>query len=122
MLKKTNLAHAFGLFEDAWNPKIVAEINDMQLKLVKLRGEFVWHLHEREDELFLVVDGELVLQLRDGNVALSTGEFIVIPRGVEHKPRAVGECRVILLEPSTTVNTGNSESDRTVKDVERLDV
>lgn len=121
MLAKKNLAALFATFEEAWSPRVAADVNDMQVKLVKLRGEFVWHRHEREDELFLVVNGFLRMQLRDGEVAVGPGEFVVVPRGVEHRPVADGECQVVLLEPRTTLNTGDVVNERTVRDPERIE-
>jgi mannose-6-phosphate isomerase-like protein (cupin superfamily) len=116
-----NLAEKLGRFAEYWSPKIVGEVNDMHVKLVKLKGEFVWHHHATEDELFLVVHGRLCMQLRDGDRDLEPGEFIIVPRGAEHCPRALtDEVHVLLLEPKTTVNTGNVVSERTVDDLERL--
>jgi len=116
-----NLAAKFRGFREAWSPKIVADVNDMHVKVVKLRGEFVWHAHEREDELFLVVAGRLRMQLRDGDRELGPGELIVVPRGTEHCPLALtDEVHVVLLEPKTTLNTGNVRNERTVEALERL--
>jgi mannose-6-phosphate isomerase-like protein (cupin superfamily) len=116
-----NLAEKLGRFAEYWSPKIVGEVNDMHVKLVKLKGEFVWHHHATEDELFLVVHGRLCMQLRDGDRDVEPGEFIIVPRGVEHCPLALtDEVHVLLLEPKTTVNTGNVVSERTVDDLERL--
>jgi mannose-6-phosphate isomerase-like protein (cupin superfamily) len=115
-----NLAQKFGLFSDHWSPKIAGELNDTYLKLVKLQGEFVWHQHEREDELFLVVRGTLRIQLRDRELALHEGEFTIIPRGVEHRPVADDEVWVMLLEPKTTVNTGEIQDERTVTELQRI--
>jgi len=116
-----NLAQMFGRFIDAWSPKIVGEVNDMHVKVVKLRGEFVWHHHEVEDELFLVVAGRLRMRLRDGDREVGPGELIIVPRGVEHCPVALtDEVHVVLLEPKGTLNTGNVSSERTVADLERL--
>ena len=112
--KKVNLAEKFSLFQEYWRPKIVGELNDAYVKLVKLKGEFVWHHHENEDELFLVVKGRLVIKLRDGEIVLNEGEFVVIPRGVEHCPVAEDEVQVVLLEPKTTLNTGDVRNERTV--------
>jgi mannose-6-phosphate isomerase-like protein (cupin superfamily) len=106
MIEKVNIAAKFGLFEDYWSPKVAGELNDSYVKLVKLKGEFVWHRHETEDELFLVVKGALTIRLRDGEIHLGEGEFVVIPRGVEHMPVAAEEAHVLLLEPKTTINTG----------------
>ena len=115
-----NLADAFSRFQDHWKPKIVGDVNDAHVKLVKLQGEFVWHQHEREDELFLVVKGRLVLKLRDRDLVLGAGEFAIIPHGVEHLPVADEETHVLLLEPKSTLNTGNVPNERTVPDLERL--
>jgi mannose-6-phosphate isomerase-like protein (cupin superfamily) len=117
---KVNLAEAFRRFSDHWSPKIVGEINDSHVKLVKLRGEFVWHHHQHEDELFLVIRGRLLMRFRDREVRLEPGEFIIVPRGTEHLPVAEEECEVLLLEPKTTLNTGNVVNDRTVADPEHL--
>lgn len=104
-----NLAACFAKFQDRWSPKIVGQVNDMHLKLVKLEGEFVWHAHADTDELFLVVSGELTIELRDREaVTLKYGEFFIVPRGVEHRPVATGACNVLLLEPAGTVNTGTT--------------
>ncbi|MEO8971950.1 MAG: cupin domain-containing protein [Ktedonobacteraceae bacterium] len=113
-METVNLAEKFGLFSDYWSPRIAGELNDSYLKLVKLKGEFVWHHHEHEDELFLVVKGRLCIKLRDRDIWLSQGEFVVIPQGVEHMPVAEEEVHVLLLEPKTTLNTGNIENERTV--------
>jgi len=110
-----NLAEKFAQFTDYWSPKIVGDVNEMQVKLVKLKGEFVWHHHEREDELFLVVKGRLRMQLRSGDREIGPGEFIIVPRGLEHCPLALtDEVHVVLLEPKTTLNTGNVANERTV--------
>ena len=116
-----NLAEKFSRFTDRWSPKIVGEVNDMHVKLVKLAGEFVWHRHDREDELFLVVAGRLRMQLRDGDREVGPGEFIVVPKGTEHCPLALTEeVHVLLLEPKTTLNTGNVVNERTVSALDRL--
>lgn len=119
-MDKVNLAQKFSLFADYWSPKIVGELNGSYVKLVKLKGEFVWHHHETEDELFLVVKGKLLIRLRDRDIWLEEGEFVVIPRGVEHLPIAEEEVHVLLLEPKTTLNTGNVQSERTVDNLERI--
>jgi mannose-6-phosphate isomerase-like protein (cupin superfamily) len=120
-MDKVNLAQAFSTFSDAWSPKVAGDINDAQVKLVKLRGPFHWHHHDHEDELFLVVQGRLRMGFRDRNVDLDPGEFIIVPRGVEHCPEALSEeCHVMLLEPNTTLNTGNVENERTVRDLQRI--
>ncbi|GAA3757710.1 cupin domain-containing protein [Salinactinospora qingdaonensis] len=118
--RKVNLSAAFAGFSDTWSPKVAGDINDMQLKLVKLTGAFVWHHHEAEDELFLVVNGRMRMCLRDGDVTVLPGEFIIIPRGVEHCPVAEEDCEVVLLEPTTTSNTGNVREARTVDKPERI--
>jgi mannose-6-phosphate isomerase-like protein (cupin superfamily) len=119
-MEKVNLAQKFDLFKDHWSPKIVGELNDSYVKLVKLKGEFVWHHHEAEDELFLVVKGKLVIRLRDRDVRLEDGEFFIVPKGVEHLPVAEEDVRVLLLEPKTTLNTGNVKSERTLHELERI--
>jgi mannose-6-phosphate isomerase-like protein (cupin superfamily) len=119
-IEKVNLADKLARFSDRWSPKIVGEVNDAHVKLVKLQGEFVWHHHDHEDELFLVIEGRLTIELRDGAVHLAPGEFVVIPRGLEHKPRADEECSVLLFEPKSTLNTGNAGGERTVTELERI--
>jgi mannose-6-phosphate isomerase-like protein (cupin superfamily) len=108
-----NLADKFAKFSEQWSPKVVARMNDYEFKLVKLQGEFVWHGHADTDEVFIVVDGEMTLHFRDGDVPLRAGEMFVVPRGVEHKPSAAAECRVMLVETAGTVNTGTVTSDKT---------
>ena len=112
MIEKVNVAEKLARFDERWQPKIVAAVNDSLVKLVKLEGEFVWHQHEAEDELFYVVKGRLLIQFRDGDVWLDEGEFIVVPRGIEHKPVAEEEVHVMLIEPRTTVSTGDVEDAR----------
>jgi len=101
-----NLKHKFSLFPDAWSPRVVAELNDYQVKIARLDGEFVWHSHAETDELFLCLEGSMTILLRDGEVELGPGELYVVPRGTEHKPVAVSGCRVLLIEPRGVVNTG----------------
>ena len=108
-----NLAQKFSLIGDYWKPRIAGEINDSYLKLVKVKGEFVWHHHEVEDELFLVVKGRLLMRFRDREVTINEGEFLIVPHGVEHCPVAEAEVELILLEPKTTVNTGGAGGERT---------
>jgi mannose-6-phosphate isomerase-like protein (cupin superfamily) len=116
-----NLRQAFTRVSEPWSPRIIADVNDTQVKLARLRGEFVWHHHEREDELFLVVEGRLRMQFRDGDRDLGPGELLVVPRGVEHCPLALtDEVQVLLLEPRTTLNTGNVVDHRTVHAPPRL--
>jgi mannose-6-phosphate isomerase-like protein (cupin superfamily) len=119
-MEKVNLAQKFSLFEEHWSPKIAGEINDSYVKLVKFKGEFVWHHHETEDEMFLVVKGNLVMKLRDRDIELKEGEFIIIPHGVEHMPVAKEEVHVLLLEPKSTLNTGNLKNDRTLETLQRI--
>jgi mannose-6-phosphate isomerase-like protein (cupin superfamily) len=119
--RKVDLAEAFARFHDHWSPKIAGELNDFQVKLVKLRGEFVWHRHEHEDELFQVVKGRLTMRLRSGELVLDPGQFVIVPHGLEHCPAAEEECWVLLLEPATTLNTGDVENERTVRVLGRLD-
>ena len=121
MPKKVVLAEAFRQFSDHWSPRIVGDVNDVHVKVAKLDGEFVWHQHEDEDELFLVIHGRLRMRFRDHDVVLDPGELIVVPRGVEHLPIAEeGECHVLLVEPKSTLNTGNAEDPRTVRELDRL--
>ncbi|MBS0188582.1 MAG: cupin domain-containing protein [Planctomycetes bacterium] len=115
-----NLAAAFATFGDHWAPRIAADLNGQQVKLVKFQGAFVWHSHEHEDEMFLVHKGSFTMEFRDRSVELKTGEFLVVPRGVEHRPVADLEVEVILFEPAATLNTGNITSDRTVHAPQRL--
>ena len=120
MVEKVTLAEKFGAFEEHWSPKIVAGLNDSYVKVVKLEGEFFWHHHDDEDVLFLVVSGRLRMELRDGNVILEPGELLVVPKGVEHRPVAEEETHVVLIEPKTTLNTGNVRGERTVEELERI--
>lgn len=115
-----NLSEKFSRFDDYWNPRVVGDLNDFHVKLVKVKGEFVWHHHDTEDEMFLVVKGRLLIRLRDRDIRLNEGEFTIIPKGVEHKPVAEEEVHLMLLEPRTVVNTGNVQNERTVADLERI--
>jgi mannose-6-phosphate isomerase-like protein (cupin superfamily) len=115
-----NLAEKFGQFHDYWNPRIIGEVNDFHVKAVKLKGEFIWHHHEQEDELFLVVRGTLRMRFRDREEIVREGEFLVVPHGVEHLPVAEEEVHIILLEPKTTLNTGNVTNERTVRQLEQI--
>lgn len=108
-----DIAEKLSLFSAHWSPKVVAQLNDYEIKLVKVQGEFVWHTHPDTDELFLVIDGELTIQLRDGDVRLRPGQLFVVPRGVEHCPIADGEVHAMLIEPTGVVNTGNADSSLT---------
>ena len=113
--QKINLAEKFSLFRDYYAPRIAGEVNGMHVKLATIKGDFVWHSHEHEDELFLVVKGSLLMKLRDGDITVDEGEFIIIPRGVEHNPCAAEECHVLLFEPASTLNTGNVRNEKTVE-------
>jgi mannose-6-phosphate isomerase-like protein (cupin superfamily) len=117
---KVNLAEKFAAFQDHWNPRIVGELNNDYLKLAKLKGEFLWHRHEAEDEFFLVVRGRLLIRLRDRDVWLEEGEFFIVPKGVEHLPIAEEEAHVLFVEPKTTLNTGDLVNERTVAELSRL--
>lgn len=119
-MEKVNLAEKLELFDDYWSPKIVGALNGQHVKLVKLKGEFVWHHHEVEDELFLVIKGRLTIQFRDREVVLDPGEFLIIPHGVEHKPVAEEEVHVLLFEPASTLNTGNVRGEKTVETLDSI--
>ena len=106
-MEKVNLAEKFSLFSEPYSPKIVGELNGQMVKLVRIKGPFMWHHHEHEDEMFLVVRGSFVMEFRDKEVVLNEGEFIIVPRGVEHRPNAPEEAEVLLFEPASTLNTGN---------------
>lgn len=113
VIDKINISQKLSLFNDHWNPKIVGELNGQHIKLAKLQGEFVWHSHEVEDEMFLVISGTLKIEFRDKTVEINPNEFIIVPRGVEHKPIAEKEVTIMLFEPNTTLNTGNIKGDLT---------
>ena len=115
-----NLAEKFTKFSDYWSPKIVGEVNDTYVKVVKLKGEFVWHHHDHEDELFLVTKGTLRMKFRDREAIVRAGEFIIVPRGTEHLPVADEEVHLVLLEPKTTLNTGNVHNERTLETLDRI--
>ncbi len=119
-MKTINLKEKFSLFSEYWNPRILSEVNDCQIKAVKVKGEFIWHHHETEDEMFLVVKGSLRMRFRSREAIVKEGEFIVVPRGVEHCPVADEEVHIVLIEPKTTLNTGNVTTERTVAQLERL--
>jgi mannose-6-phosphate isomerase-like protein (cupin superfamily) len=120
MIEKVNIAEKLRLFDEHWSPKIAGEVNDSYVKLVKFQGEFVWHQHEMEDEMFLVVKGNITIKLRDGDVHLSEGEYVIIPRGVEHMPVAEEEAHVLLFEPKTVLNTGDVQNERTRPQLQRI--
>ena len=119
-MELVNINEKLSQFSDHWSPKIVGELNDSHVKLVKLKGEFIWHHHENEDELFLVIKGQLLMRLRDRDVCINPGEFLIVPRGVEHMPVAQEEVHLMLLEPKTTLNTGNVRNERTVETPTRI--
>jgi mannose-6-phosphate isomerase-like protein (cupin superfamily) len=117
-VQKVNLNEKFSRVPELYSPRIVALVNDHSVKLSRIKGDFVWHRHENEDELFLVVKGKLTIKLRDEDLELRPGELVVIPKGVEHCPTAEQECHVVLFEPQTTLNTGNVRNERTVKELD----
>jgi mannose-6-phosphate isomerase-like protein (cupin superfamily) len=117
-MPKVNLSEKFGLIREYWSPKIAGQLNGQYVKLAKFKGEFVWHQHANEDELFLVTQGTLTIQLRDADVTLAEGEFFIVPAGVEHRPVAPEEVHALMLEPISTLNTGNVTNERTLKDLE----
>lgn len=119
-MNKVNLLEKFSLFSEYWSPKIAGELNGQQVKLVKFEGEFVWHKHDHEDELFFVVKGSFKMELREQTIELNEGEFLIVPRGVEHKPVADKEVWVMLLEPVTTLNTGNVLDEKTKTKLEMI--
>ena len=119
-MKTVSLAEKFRKIEDYWNPRVAGELNDFAVKLVKLKGEFVWHHHDLEDELFLVVKGTLRMRFRDHEELIRAGEFVIVPHGVEHQPVAEEEVHLVLLEPKGTLNTGNITNERTVRQLEHI--
>ena len=119
-MQKVNLKQKFTLFNELWTPKIVGELNDSYVKVAKLKGEFVWHKHDNEDELFFIIKGTLLIKLRDQDISLNEGEFLIIPKGVEHLPIANEEVHVMLIEPKTTLNTGDVTSDLTQNELDKL--
>ncbi len=119
-MEKVNLAQKLQLFHEHWKPKIVGELNGQMVKLVKFQGPFVWHHHEQEDEMFLVIKGRFRMEFRDRQVWLEEGEFLIVPRGIEHRPVAEEEAQVLLFEPGSVLNTGNVTNERTVQTLERI--
>jgi mannose-6-phosphate isomerase-like protein (cupin superfamily) len=119
-MQKVNLREKFALFAEQWSPKIAGELNGQLIKLVKFQGPFVWHHHDHEDEMFLVVQGRFRMELRDRTIWLEEGEFLIVPRGVEHRPVAEDEAHVLLFEPASTLNTGNVRNERTLERLDRL--
>lgn len=119
-MEKVNLAEKLSLFKEQWSPKIVGQLNGQLVKLVKFKGPFVWHHHDDEDELFYVVKGSFNMEFEDETITINQGEFIIVPRGVEHRPNAAEECEVMLFEPASTLNTGNIENERTLHQLQSL--
>jgi mannose-6-phosphate isomerase-like protein (cupin superfamily) len=119
-MEKINLNQKLSLFIDFWNPKIIGELNGQMVKLVRIKGEFVWHAHENEDELFYVVNGSFRMEFRDRSVILMENDMIIVPRGVEHRPVAENEACIMLFEPSSTLNTGNAKSQFTKEQLEKI--
>lgn len=119
-MKKVDLNEKFALFSEYWQPKIVGELNGQYVKLAKLKGEFIWHRHEDEDELFMVIKGQLTIRLRGDEIKLEAGQFFIIPRGVEHLPVAEEEVQVMLFEPKTVINTGDKKNERTIEQADRI--
>jgi mannose-6-phosphate isomerase-like protein (cupin superfamily) len=119
-MSKVNIEEKLALFSEQWKPKIVGELNGQYVKLVKFQGPFVWHHHDDEDEMFMVVKGRFQMQYRDHDEWIEEGEFVIVPRGVEHKPVAEAEAHVLLFEPASTLNTGNVENERTVPELDRI--
>jgi quercetin dioxygenase-like cupin family protein len=122
MIEAVNLAQKLALFQEYWSPKVVGELNDNYLKVVKVKGEFAWHKHDEDDEMFLVLKGRLVIQLRDQDITLNEGDFLVVPKGVEHRPVAEDEAHILLIEPKTVVNTGDAADERKIapEDLSRI--
>jgi mannose-6-phosphate isomerase-like protein (cupin superfamily) len=119
-MQKVNIKDKLNLFNEYWSPKIVGDLNDSHVKLAKLKGEFIWHKHDNEDELFFIIKGTLLIKFRDQDITLQEGEFLIIPKGIEHQPIAKEEVHIMLIEPKTTLNTGDVISDFTKKDLDRL--
>ena len=119
-MEKVNIAEKLALFNEHWKPKVVGELNGQHVRLAKFQGSFVWHKHDYEDELFLVIHGSFEMMFRDKTVVVNEGEFIIVPRGVEHRPRADEEVHILLFEPAETLNTGNADDSRILRELERL--
>ena len=119
-IEKVNIAEKLSLFTDYWNPRIAGELNGQQVKLAKFKGEFVWHKHENEDELFYVLKGEFNMEFRDKTILLKENEFLIVPKGVEHRPVAENEVSIMLFEPSSTINTGNTKGDLTKENLDKI--
>lgn len=119
-MEKINLKEKFQMFNEYWSPRIIGEVNDSHVKVAKFKGEFTWHVHDHEDEMFYVVNGKLTIKFRDRDIFLEEGECIIIPKGLEHMPYAEEEVHVLLIEPKTTLNTGNVQNEMTVANLERI--
>ena len=119
-MEKVNLQEKFSLFSEYWKPHVIGELNGQHVKVAKLKGEFFWHHHEHEDELFLITKGRLKIEFRDRVVEINAGEFIIVPRGVEHKPIADEEVELLLFEPASTLNTGNVQNERTLRELKKI--
>ncbi len=119
-MNKVNINEKLSLFSDYWNPRIVGELNGQHVKLAKLKGEFVWHHHDNEDELFLVLKGELKIEFKDKTITINEGEFIIVPKGIEHKPVALNEVTVMLFEPGSTINTGDVQNNLTRNKLDKI--
>lgn len=119
-IEKVNIRQKLGAFSDYWSPKIIGELNGQQVKAVKLKGEFIWHQHDHEDEMFLVVSGSLRMEFRDKAVEVGAGEFIIVPRSTQHRPVAEQEAEILLFEPASTLNTGDVVNERTRKELEKI--
>jgi mannose-6-phosphate isomerase-like protein (cupin superfamily) len=119
-MEAVNLSEKFNLINEHWSPKLLGELNNQAVKIAKLKGEFIWHHHENEDEMFFVIEGSMTIKLKDKDIVLNKNEFFIIPKGVEHKPVAKNEVLVMMFEPMSTINTGNIESDITIKDIKKV--
>jgi len=119
-MEKVNIKEKFSQFHDHWNPRIIGELNGQQVKAAKLKGEFIWHHHEQEDEMFLVTKGKLKMEFRDKTIEIAEGEFIIVPKGVEHKPIAEEEVELLLFEPASTLNTGNITNEKTKDALDKI--
>jgi mannose-6-phosphate isomerase-like protein (cupin superfamily) len=119
-VNKINIYEKLNLFDEYWSPKIIGEVNESYVKVAKLKGEFLWHVHENEDEMFYVLKGLLIIRFRDNDVTLNEGEFLIIPKGIEHMPVAEEEVSVMLIEAKTTLNTGDVRNERTVEKLEKI--
>jgi len=119
-MQKVNILEKFALINEYWSPRLVGKLNNQAVKIAKLKGEFIWHHHENEDEMFYVIDGSLTIKLRDKDIILNKNEFFIVPKGVEHKPVAKEEVLVMMFEPLTTINTGNIETDMTIQEIKEI--